>query len=88
MRALILVCSVLFASAFVVVPAKCQENTSSSQPADQNALEGTVVSSTRNTLLVRTDDNQHQLFTYERGAVRPASLAPGARARVIAGSPA
>src|SRR4029077_2481143 len=28
---------------------------------------------------------QYQLFTYARGAVRPASLAPGARARVIAG---
>jgi hypothetical protein len=82
MRTLILVCSVLFLSPLIAVPAQCQENTSSSQPADQNAVEGTVVSSTRNTLVVRTDDNQYQLFTYGRGAVRPAPLAPGARARV------
>jgi hypothetical protein len=85
MRVLILACSVLFVSAFVAVPAECQEDTSSSQPTNHNAVEGTVVSSTRNTLVVRTDDNQYQLFTYDRGAVRPASLAPGARARVIAG---
>jgi hypothetical protein len=49
MRALILACSVLV-SAFVAVPAECQEDTSSSQPTNQNAVEGTVVSSTRNTL--------------------------------------
>jgi hypothetical protein len=53
MRALILACSVLV-SAFVAVPAECQEDTSSSQPTNQNAVEGTVVSSTRNTLVVRT----------------------------------
>jgi hypothetical protein len=73
MRALILACSVLFLSPLIAVPAQGQENSSSSQPADQNAVEGTVVSSTRNTLVVRTDDNQYQLFTYDRGAVRPAS---------------
>src|SRR6266446_3954471 len=74
MCALILACSVPFVSAFVAVPAECQEDTSSSQPTNHNAVEGTVVSSTRNTLVVRTDDNQYQLFTYDRGAVRPASL--------------
>jgi hypothetical protein len=85
MRVLILACSLLFVSTFVVVSAECQENTSSSQPANNDAVEGTVVSSTRNTLVVRTDDNQYQLFTYGHGAVRPASLATGARARVTAG---
>jgi hypothetical protein len=84
MRAPILACSVLFVSAFIAIPAQCQDEASSSQPANHDAVEGTVVSSTRNTLVVRTDDNQYQLFTYG-GAVRPASLAPGARARVTAG---
>ncbi|HZQ25765.1 MAG TPA: hypothetical protein VFA89_23445 [Terriglobales bacterium] len=85
MRVLILACSLLFVSTFVAVSAECQENTSSSQPANNNAVEGTIVSSTRNTLVVRTDDNLYQLFTYDRNAGRPASLAPGARARVTAG---
>jgi len=85
MRALILACSVLFVSAFVAIPIQCQESTSSQQPANDNAVEGSVVSSTRNTLVVRTDDNQYQLFTYDRGAVRSGSLVSGARVRVTAG---
>ena len=84
MRALILACSVLFVSTFIAIPAQCQEENSSSQAANHDAVEGTVVSSTRNTLVVRTDDNQYQLFRYSH-AVRPASLAPGARVRVSAG---
>ena len=93
MRALIVVCSVLFVSTFIAIPALCQENSSTSQAANDNAssqatndaaVEGAVVSSTRNTLVVRTDDNQYQLFTYDRSAVR-AALVQGARVRVTAG---
>ena len=40
---------------------------------------------TRDTLVVRTDDNQFQLFTYDRGTVRIRSLALGTRVRVTAG---
>jgi hypothetical protein len=43
MRVLILACSLLFVSTFVVVSAECQENTSSSQPANNDAVEGTVI---------------------------------------------
>src|SRR5450759_3944441 len=84
MRALIVVCSVLFVSTFIAIPAQCQENSSTSQAANDNAssqatndaaVEGAVVSSTRNTLVVRTDDNQYQLFTYDRSAVRAARTA-------------
>ena len=66
MRALILACSVLFVSTSIAIPAQCQDDASSSQTANHDAVEGTVVSSTRNTLVVRTDDNQYQLFTYGR----------------------
>jgi hypothetical protein len=83
--ALILAFSVLLVSTFVTIPAQCQESTTSSQSANNGAVEGTVVSSTRNTLVVRTDDNQYQLFTYDRGAVRSGSLVAGARVRVAAG---
>jgi hypothetical protein len=85
MRDLILTCSALLVSTFLTIPAQCQESTSSSQPADNNVVEGSVVSSTRNTLVVRTEDNQYQLFTYDRGAVRSGSLVPGARVQVTAG---
>jgi hypothetical protein len=91
---LIVAFSVLFVSTFVTIPAQCQESTSSSQSANNNATdqsannnaaEGTVVSSTHNTLVVRTDDNQYQLFTYDQGAVRSGVLVAGARVRVVAG---
>ena len=85
MRAQILACSLLFVSALIAIPAVCQEDSASTQSANRDSVEGTIVSSTRNTLVVRTDDNQYQLFTYDRGAVRPGSLATGARARITAG---
>jgi len=84
-RTMILACCVLVASTVIVLPAKSQQDTSSSQAANDNTLEGTVVSTSRDTLVVRTDDDKFQLFTYDRGAVRARSIAPGARVRVTAG---
>jgi hypothetical protein len=52
------------------------------QGENENSIEGTVVSSTRNTLVVRTDDNKFQLFTFDRYSTRPRSIPPGARVRV------
>ena len=63
MRALILACSVLFVSTLIATPAQCQDDASSSQAANHDAVEGTVVTSTRNTLVVRTDDNQYYSHT-------------------------
>jgi hypothetical protein len=84
-RVMILTCCLLVASTFIVLPAQGQQDTSSSQAANDNTLEGTVVSTSRDTLVVRTDDDKFQLFTYDRGAVRARSLATGARVRVTAG---
>jgi hypothetical protein len=83
--ALLLASSVLFIATFLVIPAPCQ-TTSSSQRENENSVEGTVVSSTRDSLVVRTDDNQFHLFTYERDSVRAASAVRDARVRVVAGS--
>jgi hypothetical protein len=83
-RVLMLASCVLVVSTFIALPAQGQEGTS--QVAN-NSVEGVVVSATRDTLVVRTDDNQVQLFTYDRGAVRARSLAPGYRVRVTAGAP-
>ena len=43
---------------------------------------GTVVSSSRNTLTLRTATGQYQLFILETGTRRPATLAAGAQVRV------
>jgi hypothetical protein len=82
---LILACCVLVSATFIVTPAYTQQNTSSSQVSNDNTVEGSVASTSRDTLVVRTDDGQFQLFTYSRGAIRPRSLPPGARVRVTAG---
>src|SRR5438309_11727855 len=44
---------------------------------------GRSVSSTRDTLVVKTDDNQFQLFTFDRDTVKPRSLPAGTRVRVV-----
>jgi hypothetical protein len=75
----------IFIAAASAIPAQCQDN-SSSQASKGDSVEGTVVSSTRNTLVVRDDDSQYHLFTYDSPSVRPASLASGARVRVTAGA--
>jgi hypothetical protein len=49
-------------------------------------MEGTVVSVSHQTLVLRSDDNRFQLFTYERPSVPPVSLAQGVRVRVTAGA--
>ena len=84
---LILACCVVVFSGSTVLPANAQQNTSASQSANTNDVEGTVASVGRDTFVVRTDDNQFQLFTYGRAAVRTKSLARGARVRVSAGPP-
>ena len=71
--------------------AQDQQNSSSSQASNPSesgnngSIEGTVVSVSRATLVVRTGDNPFQLFTYGPGAVRLSSLVPGVRVRVTAG---
>ena len=82
---LILAYCVSVPATFIVSPAYAQQNTSSSQVSNDNTVEGTVASTSRDTLVVRTDDGQFQLFTYSRGAIRPRSLAQGSRVRVTAG---
>lgn len=76
---------ILFFSVIAILPSTAQQSTpGSASPGD--TVEGTVVSSTRSTLVVRTDDNQFQLFTYENGAAGPRTIAPGSRVRVSAGA--
>jgi hypothetical protein len=75
--------SVLIACALLAVSALSQETTTPSQRPNENTIEGTVVSSTRDTLVVKTEDNQFQLFTFDRDTAKPRSLPAGARVRVV-----
>src|SRR3954454_13387065 len=66
---------------FIALPTEAQQNI----PTPNDSVEGVVVSTTRNTLVVRSDDGQFHLFTYDRPGTRPASLAVNTRIRVTAG---
>jgi hypothetical protein len=85
-RSYVLAALVLFISPFALFPACAQETPASSRDSDDKTVEGTVVSASRQTLVLRLDDNQFQLFTYDRPSVRPLALNQGARVRIVAGA--
>jgi hypothetical protein len=86
LRLLILCLCLLLSSTLIALPAAAQQDTSSSQSANDNTVEGTISSASRDTLVVHGDDGDFHLFTYARGAARPRTLAPGTRVRVTAGA--
>jgi len=55
----------------------------SAQTPDQSSIEGTVVSTSRETLVVRTDDDNFYLFVFDRYTTRPGIIATGSRVRVL-----
>jgi hypothetical protein len=67
----------LYVSLFI-----CLSLSAFGQSNSDDSIEGTVVSSSRETLVVRSDDNQHHLFTLDRDTSRPRPLSVGARVRV------
>jgi hypothetical protein len=68
---------------FSAVPASSQAAPSTSaQRQDENTIQGTVVSTSRQTLVVRTDDNDFQLFVFDRYTTKPRAIAVGTRVRV------
>lgn len=50
---------------------------------DDSPLSGAVVSSSRNTLVVRGEDGHYQLFVFDRDTVKPRALAAGSMVRVV-----
>ena len=83
----------IFVLGLMILSAPAQETISASQNNNDSntnnarTMEGTVVSRSRSTLVIRTDDNQFVLFTYGQGVARASSIANGARVRVTAGAP-
>lgn len=61
-----------------------QETAPSSQQQTENesTVEGIVVSSSRQTLVVKTEDNQYRLFVFDRNTLKPRVIPAGARVRV------
>jgi hypothetical protein len=75
-------CFVLAAFSLLSIPAVSQENTTSTQAQNESTIEGTVASSTRQSFVVRTPENQFYLFTFNLYTDKPQSLPIGTRVRV------
>src|SRR6185312_7476947 len=71
-------CFFLLACTLLPLSSLSQETAGSTQ----STIEGTVASVTRQTFVVRTEDNQFYLFTFNRYTAKPQSIAVGARVRV------
>jgi hypothetical protein len=68
----------LFASAiFLSIPAQAQE------PSQQTTITGTVISVTRNTLVVKTSDGRYRLFSLERDTIKPNTIPVGSEVQVV-----
>ena len=59
------------------------QETSPGKSENENTVEGTVVSTSRQTMVVKTDDNDFQLFVFDRYTTRPKAVAVGSRVRVV-----
>jgi hypothetical protein len=53
------------------------------QSGSDSTTTGTVVSSSRNTLTLRSGNNQYQLFVFDRDTTKPATIPVGSQARVV-----
>lgn len=95
MRArILLLLSILCASAFPAIAVQAQRDptgapsaSSAQTQGNDHAIEGTVVSTTPTTLVVRSDDNQYHLFTYAAGTVPKETVKPGTRVRINGSAP-
>lgn len=73
----------LVMTVILVTPMLSQTNNSSTRQQDESTISGTVVSSTRNTMVVKSENGQYQLFVYERDTVKPRFIATGSKVRVV-----
>ena len=95
MRAyILLVLSIFCVSAFLVVTVQAQQNPPDAPSAksgqtqgNDHVVEGTVVSTTRHTLVVRSDDGKYHLFTYDVHTVPKETVKAGVRVRVNGSAP-
>jgi hypothetical protein len=80
------VCLSLFAGALLSWPAYSQQDNSSSSSSqsqgNDGTIEGTIISSSRVTFVVRSEDNQFHLFTFDQNTNKPRVLTAGMRVRV------
>ena len=77
------ICALLVVCALMPL-AVSQETTPSEQQVDnESTTEGSVVSSSRQTLVVRTENGEYRLFVFDRNTSKPSVIPAGASVRVV-----
>jgi hypothetical protein len=74
---------VVWAVGFVAPVAMSQTTASPQHAPEATTMTGTVASSSRNTLVVRTESGSYQLFVFDRFTTKPASVPVGSTVRVV-----
>jgi hypothetical protein len=67
----------------VLTPQALSQPTPAPAEEGETTIAGTVVSSSANTLVVRTSTNVHQLFVYDGDTAKPAAIGPGSEVTVV-----
>lgn len=70
------ICVLLASFLFVSLPVLAQNSS-------QTTMTGTVVQYSKSTLVVKGEGDQYRLFVFDRNTAKPATVATGARVRVI-----
>ena len=83
----IMLSSLILACTLVAPPAFSQQDDSSSQDRnsqsqDKSEVEGTVVASSRTSFVVRSDDGQFHVFTFDQDTNKPSKVGVGSQVRV------
>jgi hypothetical protein len=77
------ICALLVVCALMPL-AVSQETTPSERQVDnESTTEGSVVSSSRQTLVVRTENGEYRLFVFDRNTSKPSVIPAGASVRVV-----
>jgi len=79
---LLIVCTLLSLPAFSQQDDSSSQSNSSSRSQDNGTISGTVVASSRTSFVVKSDNNQFHVFTFDRDTNKPSSLAVGSQVRV------
>jgi len=82
MRNVLLSIIYLLLPILIITTSFCQEPKTTSQEATNDVLEGTVTSWSRDTMVVKTSDDQFRLFVFDQDTRKPRALSPGTRVRV------
>jgi hypothetical protein len=78
---LLLACTLLSSPAYSQQDDSSSSSNSSSR-SDNETVEGTVVASSRTSFVVRSENNQFQVFTFDSDTKKPRAIAVGSQVRV------